>query len=200
LGKPITQPVRDSCRRAPAAADATRYAFRCLLAAQERLAYCREASVPLLATDELDHLLALPGVRHVPVVNAGDFEYAKTWEPMLFDAVDDVTGPAAALDDEPQAFGALRAHEVVIVVRSAVHYVVVRIWRERAYGIRARLYDGLNSRGALNGRTRAGSWAVRDVRRVFALANRGLHIDTFDDGECAEQSDSVTCGLCSQWK
>ena len=48
---------------------------------QERSSYCRGACVPSLAEDELDHLLALPSVRKVPVVNAGDFAYACTWEP-----------------------------------------------------------------------------------------------------------------------
>ncbi len=48
-------------------------------------------------------------------------------------------------------------------------------------------------RGALTSRTQAGFFAVQDVRRVFALANPGLQIDTFDDGECAVQSDSSTC-------
>ena len=69
----------------------------------------------------------------------------------------------------------------MVVVHSTAHNVVVRIYRDRVYGVRARLYDGLNWHGVLSSRTRAGFLAVQHVRRVFALANRGLQFDTFDD-------------------
>ena len=102
---------------------------------------------------------------------------------------------AAANAAEPDAFVALRAHEAVVVVRSTAHYVVVHIYRDRVYGVRARLYDGLNSRGVLSSRTQAGFLAVQHVRRTFALANREVQIGIFDDGVCAVQSDTSTCGL-----
>lgn len=204
---------------------------------QQRLAYCRRACSPLLAIDEVDHLLALPTVQHVPVVRSGDFAQACAWvppetqaqgsavfagrgesinggravanatlvQPCVFSGHDAVYCDAdqrqrvllldaAARTVEPEAFNVLRSLEVVVVVCAGVHYVVVHIWRERL-GIRARLYDSLNSRGFLTSRTHAGFLAAQDVRRVFAFANPGLQINTFDDGACAAQSDSITCGL-----
>jgi hypothetical protein len=77
---------------------------------QDRLQYCRGVCNLLLAVDEVDHLLALPGQRDVPVVGSGVFSDAAMYGQSL-----------------PQ----LRAPRSVVVIHTGLHYVVAACFGAR---------------------------------------------------------------------
>ena len=137
--------------------------------------YCRGVCNPLLAVDEVDHLLALLGQRDVPVVGSGVFSDAARYDQSL-----------------PQ----LRAPRSVVAIHTGLHYVVADVRRlPPPAAATATLYDGLNPEGRLDRRSQSGFVAGAALREAFELANNGEKLGAVRDGGCVLQNDSVTCGL-----
>ncbi len=142
---------------------------------QDRLQYCRGVCNLLLAVDEVDHLLALPGQRDVPVVGSGVFSDAAMYGQSL-----------------PQ----LRAPRSVVVIHTGLHYVVADVRRQPPpAAATATLYDGLNPEGRLDRRSQSGFVAGAALREAYELENNGEKLGAVRDGGCVLQNDSVTCGL-----
>ena len=113
---------------------------------QDRLAFCRGVCASLLASEEVDHLLALLGPRHVPVVRPGDFD-------------------AAVRQDRTELLAELREPECVVVVHGFLHYVAVHVVRHAAATATASdtatatVYDGMNPDDHMRLRSRTGTAA-----------------------------------------
>jgi hypothetical protein len=82
---------------------------------QDRLQCCRGVCNPLLAVDEVDHLLALPGQRDVPVVGSGVFSIREYH----------------AARHGGQSLPQLRAPRSVVVIHTGLHYVVAACFGAR---------------------------------------------------------------------